>query len=248
MEQVKYEKIQSYIKKSILSGKYPVGHQIETEAQLCERFGVSRQTVNKALQSLANEGYIERKRGKGSFVTGPFVQKNIRRHASFTKDLESVGMKAGAKLLKYDYIKASEEPEVALSLNLSDSEYLHYFIRLRTGNDIPIAISYTYLSATIIPEIDFSALTRSQDEMTRAINIYHRKAFYQLSACMPTEAQTRLLEISPHTALLRSHHLTFDQYDRPYEYIDTYYIGSKYTYNIEAYTEPQDSELTENIK
>jgi len=248
MEQAKYEKIQSYIKKRILSGKYPVGYQIETEAQLCERFNVSRQTVNKALQSLANEGYIDRKRGKGSFVTGPFVQKSIRRHTSFTKDLESVGMKAGAKLLKYDYIKASEEPEVAMSLNLSDSEYLHYFIRLRTGNDIPIAISYTYLSATIVPEIDFSALTHSQDEMLRAINIYHRRAIYQLSSCTPTDAQMRLLEIGPHTALLRNHHLTFDQYDRPYEYIDTYYIGSKYTYNIEVYTEFQDFESNENIE
>lgn len=242
MKQAKYEEIQSYFKKRILSGKYPVGYQIETEMELCEKFGVSRQTVNKALQSLANEGYIERKRGKGSFVTGPFVQKSIRRHTSFTKDLESVGMAAGSKLLKYDYLKASDEPEVAAALNLSDSDHIHYFIRLRTGNGIPIAISYTYLSAVIIPDIDFSALSRSQDEMTRAMNIYHKRAIYQLSACVPTDIQTRLLEISPHTALLWNHHLTFDQYDRPYEYIDTYYIGSKYTYNIEVYTESPEYE------
>lgn len=246
MEQAKYEEIQSYIKKRILSGKYPVGHQIETEVQLCEKFKVSRQTVNKALQSLANEGYIERKRGKGSFVIGPFVQKSIRRHTSFTKDLESVGMKAGSKLLKYDYIKASDEPEVAAALNLDDSEHIHFFIRLRTGNDIPIAISYTYLSASIIPEIDFSSLSRSQDEMTRSMNIYHRRAIYQLTACAPTDVQMRLLEIGPHTALFRNHHITFDQYDRPYEYIDTYYVGSKYTYNIEVYTESPEYEQKEN--
>lgn len=237
MKQAKHEEIQSYIKKRIMSGSYPVGHQIETEVQLCEKFKVSRQTVNKALQSLANDGYIDRKRGKGSFVIGPFVQKSMRRHTSFTKDLESVGIKPGSRLLKYDYISAKDEPEVASALRLAESDFLHYFIRLRTGDNIPIAISYSYLSAQVVPEIDFSALSYSQDKMLQDMNIHHRRAIYQLSACSPTEAQMKLLEIEHHTALFRNHHITFNQYDIPYEYVDTYYIGSKYTYNIEVSTE-----------
>jgi GntR family transcriptional regulator, arabinose operon transcriptional repressor len=42
--------------------------RIPAESELCRRFGVSRITVRKALESLVEQGVIVRKRGKGSFV------------------------------------------------------------------------------------------------------------------------------------------------------------------------------------
>src|SRR5271156_6808002 len=44
------------------------GEALPTEHTLCDQFGVSRITVRRALADLAQQGYIERRQGVGSFV------------------------------------------------------------------------------------------------------------------------------------------------------------------------------------
>lgn len=72
---LKYKEIENYIINLIKTEKLHVDDQIETEEQLCERFGVSRMTVNKAITNLSDEGYIIRIAGKGSFVSTTHISK-----------------------------------------------------------------------------------------------------------------------------------------------------------------------------
>ena len=44
--------------------------KLPTEAALCKKYGISRQTVRKALSILENEHLIEKRRGSGSYTTG----------------------------------------------------------------------------------------------------------------------------------------------------------------------------------
>ena len=103
------------------------------------------------MNNLNQLGYITRAPGKGSFVRIPSVAKDSTSIASFTEDMKKIGLKAGSKLLSYNVISASEVPEIRDKLQLSNSDMIHYIIRLRTGNGIPFAISYGYISARIIP-------------------------------------------------------------------------------------------------
>lgn len=52
----------------IQEGKLHSGDQLMTEAQLCEKYDVSRMTVNKALTALVTKGFIRRVSGKGTFI------------------------------------------------------------------------------------------------------------------------------------------------------------------------------------
>src|SRR6201995_5681230 len=52
----------------ILRGAMAPGDALPTEQALCGQFGVSRITVRRALADLAEQGYIERRQGVGSFV------------------------------------------------------------------------------------------------------------------------------------------------------------------------------------
>ena len=72
------------------------------------------------------------------------VTKSISQGGSFTDDMASVGMKAGSQLIEYKVYKATDVPEVAEYLALADDELIHYFVRLRTGDGEPIALSDTY--------------------------------------------------------------------------------------------------------
>ncbi len=63
-----YPQVQAQIKKMIKSQGFQSGGQLDSEAQLCRRFDVSRASVRKALQQLAIEGLVVSIPGKGHFV------------------------------------------------------------------------------------------------------------------------------------------------------------------------------------
>lgn len=71
----KYELIIEDIKKAINSGKVLPNQKISSENQLAEKYGVSRQTVRKALGFLIDNGYLYPVHGSGTFV----VERKIKR-------------------------------------------------------------------------------------------------------------------------------------------------------------------------
>ena len=56
------------IEQDIRSGKYGLGSALPSEPRLAEDYGISRQTLRQALQSLEDEGYLIRQQGRGTFV------------------------------------------------------------------------------------------------------------------------------------------------------------------------------------
>lgn len=55
----------------MLRTDYHPGERLPGEAQLCQLFQVSRTTVREAVRSLAAQGYLEVRRGSGTFVLSP---------------------------------------------------------------------------------------------------------------------------------------------------------------------------------
>ncbi|MBI1777454.1 MAG: FadR family transcriptional regulator [Proteobacteria bacterium] len=52
----------------IVSGELPQNSRLPTEAQLCQRFGVSRPIIREALARLRDDGLVFSRQGSGSFV------------------------------------------------------------------------------------------------------------------------------------------------------------------------------------
>src|SRR5688572_8802775 len=53
----------------IMQGVYRPGESIPNEDALCSLFGVSRITVRRAVADLAARGLLEKRRGRGTFVS-----------------------------------------------------------------------------------------------------------------------------------------------------------------------------------
>lgn len=232
----KYKEIEQYILNLIAEQNLKPGNKIPTEIELCKQSGYSRMTINKALNHLADEGHIVRTRGKGSFVASPSVYKQVQQFRSFTDDMQSIGLKAGSKLLSYSVIQAKENPTVQQMLQLEDDDLVHDFVRLRTGNDTPIALSHTWISEKLIPVIPPAQLEHSLiTYLVEQYSIKPEHGEFEFSAKIPTAEQKKLLQLNNQEALLLSAHTTYGDFHGeilPYEYVETSYNSDLYTYTL----------------
>lgn len=62
------DQVAERFQEKIASGRWPVGERIPVEADLADAFGVGRNTVREALQSLVHAGLLSREQGRGTFV------------------------------------------------------------------------------------------------------------------------------------------------------------------------------------
>lgn len=63
-----YEQLYRFVLGEIEAGHYASGARVPSEKDLAARFGVSRITSKRALEKLAQDGIVQRARGRGSFV------------------------------------------------------------------------------------------------------------------------------------------------------------------------------------
>ncbi len=70
-------------------GELLPGAKLPTELQLMRHFAVSRTTVSRALRDLELQGYIQRRRGSGTYVKKPAIATEHLDFAYFMPWIES---------------------------------------------------------------------------------------------------------------------------------------------------------------
>ncbi|MBR2188065.1 MAG: GntR family transcriptional regulator [Eubacterium sp.] len=68
MAYFKYRQVADKLLELIHNGTYLVGDKIPKEDELCEQFGVGRQTIRSAVSCLEEEGILKRVQGSGTYV------------------------------------------------------------------------------------------------------------------------------------------------------------------------------------
>jgi DNA-binding GntR family transcriptional regulator len=63
-----YQQIAAVILERIKDGTYEPNRAVPSEAEMCEEFGVSRNTVRAAIRTLNEQGALRTVRGRGTFV------------------------------------------------------------------------------------------------------------------------------------------------------------------------------------
>lgn len=150
-----YRSVMQSIKQNILKGNY-LGMRLPDERSLAATYQVSRSSMKRALNLLAQEGIVFKKRGSGTFIN-PLYLKNqalFRYEGSnlgLTDSFKVPGKTQRIKLLDFQVVKASTE--IAQDLFLNENDFVYKFKRLRLLDEQPFLIEVGYLPIKIMPEL-----------------------------------------------------------------------------------------------
>ena len=72
-----YLQLREVVRGKIESGEYPPGMAIPSENELSDMYGVNRLTVRNAIDALVKEGLLKRIQGKGAFVVGDRIERDL---------------------------------------------------------------------------------------------------------------------------------------------------------------------------
>jgi len=95
-----YKDIQASLLQRIKSGEWRPGVLLPAEADLATEFGSTRVTVNRAMQALADAGYVERRRKAGTRVVQRTVREALVRIPVVRQEIERRGERYHYLLLK----------------------------------------------------------------------------------------------------------------------------------------------------
>lgn len=129
-----YFQMYTLLKNRILDGSIPHGTQMPTEQQLGEAFSVSRITAKRAMDELAGEELVERRRGKGTHVTHHYEPETLEAPLlGMLEKLTSMGRKTRIRVL--DVGKLVPPGDIRVDLGLDGREKAHRVVRVRYSED-----------------------------------------------------------------------------------------------------------------
>ena len=147
--QPRYARVAQSLIEDISSGKFTVGSLIATEAELCARFDVSRNTARAALAILSDMGLVTRHAGIGTVV------RSLTAEARYVQEAESVSA-------LFPNMEATEQKTLSERVARADTA-LSKLLDCRRGeqwkeieslrsikkHQLPVAYSHLYLPTSL---------------------------------------------------------------------------------------------------
>ncbi|AGF28817.1 GntR family transcriptional regulator [Bacillus amyloliquefaciens] len=216
----KYEKIANEMRKRIKSSVYDIDQPIPDEKTLAAEFGCSRMTMKRALDTLAAEGMLFRKRGHGTFIIQSAMQdEHVHVVSNEILGLSNLlkGKNIKSKVIRFEVQFPSQD--VAAHLAIDEKTPVYYVVRLRIVEGEPYVLEKTYMPASLIPGINDEVLNHSiYDHITRGLQLKIAGTHRKIRACKSDDMDQQYLGCRPDDPILEVEHVGFLDNGTPFEY------------------------------
>ena len=232
-----YHQLAQAIEAAIRSGDLAPGDRLENELSMTTRLGLARPTARQAIGELARKGLVVRKRGVGTQVLSPRINRQTRL-SSLYEDLQESGRTPQTRVLSYevgpagDLLSADELDIPAVDLAGDDlATDMIKIRRLRIADGMPLAILTNHLPARLaITEDDLADTGLYAALRARGVNL--RVAHQTVSARLMTAEEGRLLSERRPAACLTALRIVYDDSGRLVEIGQHVYRASHYSLEV----------------
>lgn len=222
----RYEQIAQYLR-GLVDTAEP-GDRLPSEAELCEKFDVSRMTARQAMQIVSTDGNIERRRGAGTFVRSKPVQRDLGSPLSFSENMKSRGMVPSSETLSWERVEPSEDERISLGLGQSDMAYA--LERLRLADGTPMAIERAVIPEGLALSVEEHLGSGSLHDAFQKTGRTASKAHAEVTARKATKRERELLELPASGIVICEQRTIFDQDGKPLERTVTWYASARYSF------------------
>jgi GntR family transcriptional regulator len=215
-----------------------VGEVIPSERQLSTDLGVSRLTVRAALDDLAREGYLIRRRGSGTFVSEPKIAQELTM-TSFTEDMRRRGMEPGSRTLDLSVVPAGAR--LGRLLHVSPSEPILVAKRLRLADEETMAIETLHVREAFVPGLTARDLEDgSFYELLRdRYGIVIAGGVQMIEPTVTNEEESEALGVPLHSPAFLFERFTRSGEDELVEFVHSIYRGDRYRIVTDLSTRPE---------
>ncbi len=235
-----YSRVEESLASDIHSGMRKPGDQLPTENDLIQQFGVSRPTIRQAIQNLANRGFVEIRRGRGTFVTLPKMTQPLLSLSGFVEDMEMQGRHATARVINKEIVKATEA--AAHHLALRPNTDVVRIQRVRLADGVPVSFDDTFLPLEVGRKIMADNL-----ESEPIFSLLEQKygvplvdAEYRLEALGAESGVADALGVEPGSPMLVIERTSYGEGNQPIDYERLYYRGDLIRFTTRLSRRPHD--------
>jgi len=160
----KYFQIRRKIVGAIQRGDLAPGAPVASENEIIKQHGVSNTTARKVLLELEKEGWVNRIKGKGTFVRDFPVVRAINRIFGFTRNMVEAGRKPATRLIGF-HLREGNHSQTINGREFTLMGPYCEIDRLRLADGIPMMKETRYISMTLCPDIQRRNLEQSLYEV-----------------------------------------------------------------------------------
>ncbi len=186
-----WEQVLADLRRRLEAGEF--AERFPGDAELVGHYGVSRHTVREAVRRLQADGILERRRGRGSFVTKAAFEQPLGALYSLYRSIEDRGAR------QHSVVRHLEErrDDKAEAMLACPGKPLIYLERLRLADGEPIAVDCSWLPADLARPLlrsDFSD-TALYEELAARCGVRPTSGWERIRPVLPERTQRSLLRI-----------------------------------------------------
>lgn len=237
-----YHQIFHILKERMRRGELAEGVLLPSEPRLASLFNVSRITAKRALNDLAAQQLVVRRRGRGTMVAPSVVSAMVTgSFDTLVRSLEQMGADTEVKLL--DLCDDRAGGEVATLLSLEPGTAVTRLTRLRSLDGKPFSHLVTFLPKDVAGRIRAADLAcGSMLKLLAQAGAAPAAAEQWIGATGADPQVATRLGVSTGSPLLRVVRVVKDAAGRPIQLIYAHYHPERFTYHLQAEGRPHEDE------
>lgn len=201
-----YMQLREILREKIETEEYAPCSMLPSEAELANDYAISRQTVHNAIDALVNEGLLRRAPGKGVFVLGERMNRDLEVLEGFTQTMLERNVVPSVKVIRK---------------------------RLRYGNNEPVSLEEIFVPKYVIPKL--TGIDMSVFSLYEVFDLYHVnlvEAYQTVDLVHLEQNDARLLDMDASLPVLLFECTSSDERGKIIEFSRSYTRGDKGCFHV----------------
>ncbi|WBB78458.1 GntR family transcriptional regulator [Micromonospora sp. WMMD882] len=231
-----YLQVKSALQAVIDGGGLPHGARMPSESAVAGHYGVSRHVVRQALERLVTEGRLTARHGAGYFVNHRRIHLVLPSLTSFSEAMRTAGVAAELRVVEQGFEEST--PELRRKLDTPRARRLYRLLRVGTAGDEPLVLIEAWYPSRVARVVDHRMIEETGVyQQLKAAGLRPARAENELRVSFVDPPVASLLGLPWGSPVIVTHSLTFDQDDRPMEFVRELYRADRFVFDYGSNSE-----------